>query len=38
VILFFIAFVALDYAEPALLLFGVVDLLGAAWTQVTLRS
>ncbi len=38
VILFFIAFVALDYAEPALLLFGVVDLLGAAWTQVALRS
>ena len=38
VIVFFIAFVALDFAEPTLILFGAVDLLGAAWTQVTLRS
>ena len=36
--LFFGAFVALGWAEPALLLFGGVDLAGAVWTFLTLRS
>ena len=38
VILFFIAFVLLKLAKPALILFGAVDLLGALWTAVALRS
>ena len=38
VILFFIIFVWLDFALPVLILFGVVDLLGAVWTGLTLRS
>lgn len=37
-ILFFGAFVLRNYAAPPLLLFGVVDLLGAAWTAYALRS
>ena len=36
--LFFGAFVALGLAEPPLLLFGGVDLAGAVWTFLTLRS
>lgn len=36
--LFFGAFVALGWAEPALLLFSGVDLAGAVWTYLTLRS
>ena len=36
--LFFGAFVALGWAEPPLLLFGGVDLAGAVWTFLTLRS
>ena len=36
--LFFGAFVALGWAAPALLLFGGVDLAGAVWTFLTLRS
>jgi len=32
------AFVALGWAEPVLLLFGGVDLAGAVWTFLTLRS
>ena len=38
VILFFGVFVALGLAPPILLLFGVVDLLAAAWTQASLRA
>lgn len=38
VIVFFIIFVVLKLAEPMLILFGVIDLLGAIWTQLTLRS
>ena len=37
VIGFFAAFVALGFAPPVLILFGVVDLLGALWTGVALR-
>jgi hypothetical protein len=36
-IVFFGAFVALGMAEPVLVLFGVVDLLGAIWTGLELR-
>ena len=38
VILFFIAFVLLDYSSPLLILFGAVDLLGAIWTGLLLRA
>ena len=38
VIVFFIAFVLLDFASPPLILFGAVDLLGAIWTALALRS
>lgn len=38
VILFFAAFVLLGFATPPLILFGVVDLLGAIWTGLALRS
>ena len=38
VIIFFIAFVILGFVSPLLILFGVVDLLGAIWTGLTLRS
>ncbi len=38
VIVFFTAFVLLDFSEPILILFGVVDLLGAGWTFSTLRA
>ena len=37
-ILFLAAFVLLGFASPFLLPFGVVDLLGAAWTGLALRS
>jgi hypothetical protein len=36
-IIFFAAFVLLGLARPPLLLFGVVDLLGALWTAMALR-
>ena len=36
-ILFFIAFVVLGLVEWPLILFGVIDLLGAAWTQLEIR-
>ncbi len=36
--LFFAAFVALGWAEPVLLLLSGVDLAGAVWTYLTLRS
>lgn len=38
VIIFFIVFVLLDFVSPILILFGVVDLLGAVWTGLALRS
>jgi len=38
VIVFFIIFVALGFVKPILILFGVIDLLGAIWTGITLRS
>jgi hypothetical protein len=38
VILFFTVFVLLGFASPPLILFGVVDLLGAIWTGLALRS
>lgn len=38
VIVFFAAFVLLDFASPTLILFGAVDLLGAIWTGLALRS
>lgn len=38
VIVFFTAFVLLGFANPTLILFGVVDLLGALWTGLALRS
>jgi hypothetical protein len=37
VFLSFVVFVALKMASPALIVFGVVDLLGAVWTWRTLR-
>ena len=37
-IIFFTAFVLLGLASPTLILFGVVDLLGAIWTGLALRS
>jgi len=38
VILFFTAFVLLGFVSPLLILFGVVDLLGAIWTGLALRT
>ena len=38
VIVFFTVFVVLDLTEPMLILFGVIDLLGAIWTELALRS
>jgi hypothetical protein len=38
VIVFFLAFVVLGLAKAALILFGAVDLLGAIWTGLALRS
>ena len=38
VIVVFIAFVVLGLAEPMLIMFGVVDLLGALWTGLALRT
>ena len=37
-IIFFAAFVLLGLASPPLILFGVMDLLGAIWTGLSLRS
>jgi hypothetical protein len=37
-ILFFSTFVILGFVGPTLILFGVVDLLGAIWTGLALRS
>jgi hypothetical protein len=38
VIVFFAAFVALGFAQPTLLLFGIVDIGGAIWTTIALRA
>jgi len=38
VIVFFAAFVILGFAGPPLIMFGVIDLLGAIWTGLALRS
>lgn len=38
VIVFFAAFVLLGFANPPLIMFGVVDLLGAIWTGLALWS
>ncbi len=38
VIVFFSAFVLFGFVSPTLILFGVVDLLGAIWTGMALRS
>ncbi len=38
VIVFFAVFVLMGLANPPLILFGLVDLLGAIWTALTLRS
>ena len=38
VIVFFAILVALGMAEPILVLFGAIDLLGAVWTGLALRS
>lgn len=35
---FFVVFVMLDYADPAVLLFGVADVIGAVWTMAALRA
>ena len=38
VIVFFAVFVLLGFAGPPLIMFGVIDLLGAIWTGLALRS
>lgn len=38
IIFIFIVFVALNFVKPILLLFGVIDLSGAIWTWLALRS
>jgi len=38
VIVFFAAFVLLGLTRPLLIMFGVIDLLGAIWTGLALRS
>jgi hypothetical protein len=38
VLVCFVVFVVLGLAQPALILFGVVDLLGAIWTGLALRG
>jgi len=38
VLIFFIAFVLAGFAPPILILFGVIDALGAVWTAVALRD
>ncbi len=38
VIVVFIGFVILGWAKPILILFGAIDLLGAIWTGLALRS
>lgn len=38
VLLFFVAFVLLDFAPPVLILFGVIDAAAAIWTAIALRA
>jgi hypothetical protein len=38
VLVFFLAFVALGWAPPILILFGVIDAIAATWTAQALRS
>lgn len=38
VLVFFIAFVLLDFAPPTLILFGVIDAVAATWTGLALRA
>jgi len=38
VLLFFVAFVVLEFAPPTLILFGVIDAAAATWTGVALRK
>ena len=38
VIIFFVVFVLRGFTSPPLILFGVLDLLGAIWTGLALRS
>ena len=38
VIFFLTVFAVLDYTRPIIILFGAVDLLGAVWTWLALRS
>ncbi len=38
IIFFFIAFTLAGWVQPAIILFGVVDLLGAGWTYKALQS
>ena len=38
VLLFFTAFVLLDFAPPVLILFGAIDAAGALWTALSLRA
>ena len=37
-LVFFVALVALGLAHPTLIMFGVIDVLGAIWTALALRS
>lgn len=37
ILLWFVIFVVLDWAPPQLILFGLVDVAGAAWTYVALK-
>ncbi|MEK6782168.1 MAG: hypothetical protein AABY93_10700 [Bacteroidota bacterium] len=38
IFLWFIVFVLIDWAPPQLILFGLVDMAGAAWTYMALRK
>jgi uncharacterized membrane protein YesL len=38
VIVFFVAFVFLGWVKPVLIIFGAIDLAGAIWTFMALRS
>jgi hypothetical protein len=38
VLVFFVVFVLLGFAPPALILFGIVDVAAALWTHLCLRS
>jgi hypothetical protein len=38
VLVWFVVFVLVGWAEPPLILFGAVDVAGAAWTYITMRN